>query len=252
MVARDDVIRHLDAYLEIGGVSDYGPNGLQVEGAAEVTKIVTGVTASEALILEAAARGAEMLVVHHGIYWNHQSPVLKGSLLKRVRALLQGGITLLGYHLPLDRHAEVGNNAPALRDLGATDLVPFAIAKGVSVGWKGRFATPIAPAELVSRVQRVYGCNPLTFLEGPDFVETVGLVSGAAQGEVSTAVDEGLDAFLTGEVSEYNLHIAKEEGIHHVSIGHHASERVGPRHLATHLADRFDVVAEFVDVPNPV
>lgn len=250
---RDTFVRLLDDYLEIASVSDYGPNGMQVEGGPEIRRVVTGVTASHALIAAAAERSADALVVHHGIFWNHQNPVLKGALLGRVRALLEAGITLCGYHLPLDRHPDVGNNAPALRDLGVTDLEPFAYAKGVSVGWKGCFASPISPDELVARIERVYGvANPTAFLHGPDEIRTVALVSGAAQGEQDTAVTENLDAFITGEVSEYNFHIAQEENIHHLSIGHHASERIGPKHLAAWIAGEFDVEAEFVDVPNPV
>jgi dinuclear metal center YbgI/SA1388 family protein len=253
MAPRDTLIRELDTLLDIAASEDYGPNGLQVEGVEEVSRVITGVTASLALIEEARARSAQMLVVHHGIFWNHQSPVLRGSLLRRVRALLEGGISLLAYHLPLDRHPEVGNNAPALRALGAEGLLPFARAKAASVGWKGCFRTPISPRELLERIQRVYGVSdPTAFLEGPSEIRTVGLVSGAAQGELTTAIAEGLDAFLTGEVSEYNFHLAKEEGIHHISLGHHASERIGPRNLAAWISERFPVDAEFVDVPNPV
>ncbi len=252
MPARDEIVRHLDLLLGAAEVADYCPNGVQVEGGADVGRIVTGVTACAELIRLAAARGAQMLVVHHGIFWNHQPPVLRGALLGRVRALLDAGITLLAYHLPLDRHPDVGNNAPALRELGATDLEPFASCKGTTIGWKGRFAEPIAPDELLRRVGAVYGPPAHAFLDGPARIATIGLVSGAAQGEAQTAVAAGLDAFVTGEVSEYNFHLAREEGIHHVSVGHHASERIGPRRLADHLRRTFAVAAEFVDVPNPV
>jgi len=253
MIARDELVHRLDQLLEVDGVVDYGPNGLQVEGRSEVNRVVTGVTASLALIEAARDREADALVVHHGIFWNHQSLVLRGSLLKRVRALLSSGITLCGYHLPLDRHPDVGNNAPALRSMGVIDLEPFAQAKGVSVGWKGRFATPISPDELMTRVRNTYDVTaPTAFLDGPDAINTIGLVSGAAQGEQTTAIAEGLDAFITGEVSEQNFHLAKEEAIHHLSIGHHASERIGPRCLAEWMASNLPVEAEFVEVPNPV
>ena len=252
MVRRDEIVSALDAFLDSTRIQDYGPNGLQVEGAEEVRRVVTGVTASEELILSAARAGAQMTVVHHGIFWNGQSPVLRGSMLKRVRALLDARISLVAYHLPLDRHPEIGNNAPALRDLGAEDLQPFAMAKGTAVGWKGRFASPLSPEELVARVGRVYGVWPTAFLHGPAEIRTVGLVSGAAQGEAVTAVNERLDAFLTGEISEFNFHLAKEEGLHHLSIGHHASERIGPQRLAVWLATTFGIEASFLDVPNPV
>ena len=253
MIQRDVLVQRLDELLETEDVSDWGPNGLQVEGAASVSRVVTGVTASLALIEAARERGAQAVVVHHGIFWNHQSPVLVGSHLRRVRALLDGGITLCGYHLPLDRHPSVGNNAPVLRELGCEDLEPFAWAKGVSVGWKGRFPSPVEAPAFLQRLRDVYGVDsPVAFMDGPAQVSTVGLVSGAAQGELGTAVGEGLDAFVTGEVSEYNFHLAREEGIHHVSVGHHASERIGPRCLARWINDNLDVEAEFVDIPNPV
>lgn len=253
MIPRDELIRRLDTYLEIADVADWCPNGLQVEGAAEVHRVVTGVTASEALIQAAVQVNAQMIVVHHGIFWNHQSPVLRGSLLKRVRALLDARITLLAYHLPLDRHPETGNNAPALREMGVRDLEPFAACKGTRIGWKGRFTQPVAPEELLRIVQRVYGVKPAAaFLHGPPGIRSVGLVSGAAQGELATAVAERLDAFITGEVSEYNFHLAKEEGIHFLALGHHASERMGPTCLAAWLARTLPIQAEFIDIPNPV
>jgi dinuclear metal center YbgI/SA1388 family protein len=251
MMRRDELVAALDAYLEIAGVTDYGPNGLQVEGRDEVRSVVTGVTACEALLLEAAARGADMVVAHHGIFWDGQPPILRGALLKRVRALLGAGITLCAYHLPLDGHPEVGNNAPALRDLGATDLEPFGEARGITVGWKGRLREPLPAAALLDRIAEYYACTPLAFLEGPELVRTVGAVSGGAQSYLNLAIAQGLDLFVTGEVSEYNYHLAREEGVHHVSVGHHASERVGPRRLARHLSDNFPVQAEFVDIPNP-
>ena len=252
MIQRDSLVRHLDAFLEIEGVSDYGPNGLQVEGAAEVTRVVTGVTASLAFIEEAAVRDAQLAVVHHGIFWDRSPLVLRGHLKKRVQALLDAKMTLLAYHLPLDRHIEVGNSAPALRDLGLEELEPFGHHKGTTVGWRGRFPEPISARDLLARIRDYYGTEPTAFMEGPETVSTLALVSGAAQSDLNTAAALGLDAFVTGEVSEFNPHVALEEGIHHISVGHHASERTGPRKLAEHLASNFDVAVEFVDIPNPV
>lgn len=252
MPKRDDVIDHLNCLLDATRMADYGPNGLQVEGKDEVMRIVTGVTASDRFLDEAARRGADLVVVHHGVLWNHQAPVVRGALKKRLTRLLDAGMTLLAYHLPLDRHAEHGNNAPALRDLGVSELLPFALCKGSFVGWKGVLAVPLPVTEFVRRVEQYYDVRAVAFLGGPPEVRTVGLVSGAAQGELSTAVSEKLDAFITGEVSEYNYHLAHEEGIHHLSVGHHASERVGPRRLAAHLSAHFGIEATFLDVPNPV
>jgi dinuclear metal center YbgI/SA1388 family protein len=251
MVARDDLVRHLDALLEISLFEDACPNGLQVEGKTEVRKVVTGVTSSLALIEEAVRRKADAIVVHHGIFWSGGSPVLKGSMKKRVRALLEADLNLLAYHLPLDRHAEIGNNAPALRALGGVDLEPFAPHGGQPIGWRGRLATPASADEFLARVESYYGAKATAFMAGPPRIRTVGLVSGGAQKDATRAVAAGLDCFITGEISEPNLHIAQEEGLHHISIGHHASERVGARELATYLARTFGVTAEFVDLPNP-
>ncbi|HYC76655.1 MAG TPA: Nif3-like dinuclear metal center hexameric protein [Planctomycetota bacterium] len=249
---RDALVAHLNRLLEIELVSDYGPNGLQAEGRPTVRRVVTGVTASLAFLEEAVRRGADAVVVHHGVLWDGASTVLRGSLKKRFKLLLEHDLNLLAYHLPLDRHPEVGNNAPALRDLGVVDLAPFAPHRGRAVGWKGRLPEPEPVERFVARVSAYYQATPTAFLHGPARVSTVGLVSGAAQGDARQAALEGLDAFVTGEVSEYNPHLAREEGLHHLSVGHHASERVGPRRLAEHLRDVLGLDAEFVDAPNPV
>jgi dinuclear metal center YbgI/SA1388 family protein len=251
MIGRDELAARLDALYEIGLFEDACPNGLQVEGRREVRKVVTGVTSSLAFIEEAARRGADAIVVHHGIFWTGAPPVLRGSLLKRVRALLAAELSLLAYHLPMDRHFELGNNAPALRALGADDLRPFAPHGGQPVGWHGRLAAPVAARDFLARVEGYYDAKATAFLSGPAAVRTVGLVSGGGQKDAARAVAAGLDCFITGEVSEPNLHLAAEEGLNHVSVGHHASERVGPRALAGHLARAFGIDAEFVDIPNP-
>jgi dinuclear metal center YbgI/SA1388 family protein len=251
MVARDELVRHLDTFLEIGLFEDACPNGLQVEGRPEIRRVVTGVTSSLALIEEAVRRKADAIVVHHGIFWAGGSPVLRGSMKKRVRALLDAEMNLLAYHLPLDAHSEVGNNAPALRALGGVDLEPFAPHGGRPIGWRAKLASPVVAKDFLARVEAFYGAKATAFLAGPAMIRTVGLVSGGAQKDASRAVAAGLDCFITGEISEPNLHIAEEEGLHHISIGHHASERVGARELAVYLARTFGVVAEFVDVPNP-
>ncbi len=249
---RDVFIARLDELLTPRLFTDYCPNGLQVEGKDEIRVVVTGVTASLALILEAAAKGADALVVHHGIFWNGTVPLVRGSHKRRVEALLDHGITLLGYHLPLDRHPEVGNNAPALRDLGLIDLAPFASHKGTPIGWKGRFEVPVTSEAFAHRVAAYYGRPPVSFMHGPRKISTVGMVSGAAQGDLAIAVEDKLDAFVTGEVSEAQFHLAQEEGIHFLSVGHHASERVGPRALATWITNNLGVEATFVDIENPV
>lgn len=252
MMDRDELVAALDALYDVGRFRDYGPNGLQVEGAAEVRRVVTGVTACQELIDAAIAADAQMIVVHHGIFWDGQPVLMRGMMRSRVKALLDHDVSLLGYHLPMDHHPDIGNNAPALRELGLTDLQPFGEARGNDVGWWGRFDEPV-PAEVFrERAAAWYETEPLAFMSGPEVVRTVGLVSGGAQSLVNEALGLRLDAFMTGEVSEFNFHVAREEGIHFLALGHHASERVGPRCLARHLQTSFDLDARFIDVPNPV
>lgn len=250
-LARPAFVARLNALLESDLVQDYGPNGLQCEGRGEVRRVVTGVTASLELLEEAARRGADAVVVHHGIFWDGASPVVRGALRRRLKVLLDADLNLLAYHLPLDRHPEVGNNAPALRDLGGTDLVAFAPHRGKAIGWRARLAEPATPEAFAARLAAYYGGAPTAFLHGAPLIRTVGLVTGAAQGDARLAPLEGLDAFVTGEVSEYNLHLAREEGFHHFSVGHHASERTGPRLLAAWIRAELGLDATFVDLPNP-
>lgn len=249
---RDDLVRYLDTYLEADRGADYGPNGLQVEGRAEVRKVATGVSACAELFARAAAAGADAVLVHHGIFWRNTPQPLTGVQFRRVAALVEAGLNLIAYHLPLDRHPEVGNNALAARAFGLEELAPFALHEGLPIGFKGRFPTPIAAAELVARCQRIFGQEPLAFTTGPDPVSTLGIVSGGAQGELQQAIAEGLDAYLTGEVSEWVMNVAREAKVHYLAAGHYATERLGIRTLGEHLAKRFGLEVEFVDVPNPV
>jgi dinuclear metal center YbgI/SA1388 family protein len=249
---RDELVAYLDDYLDAQTGGDYGPNGLQVEGQEEIRKIVTGVSACHDLFVEARRRGADAVLVHHGIFWNGMPYSLTGMRFQRVAELIHGGLNLLAYHLPLDRHGELGNNALAARALGLTDLEPFGEAKGAPVGFRGRFPAPVAAEELVRRCHTFYDQAPLAFLHGPDPVRTLGIISGAAQSEFYTAIDLRLDAFLTGEVSEWVMNVSRECETHYLACGHYATERCGIRALGEHLAERFDLQVEFVDVPNPV
>jgi dinuclear metal center YbgI/SA1388 family protein len=247
-----ELVRYLDEYLDAGATSDYGPNGLQVEGAATVRKLVTGVSACRDLFLRAVATAADAVLVHHGLFWRNTPQPLVGVQFARVAELVRNGLALLAYHLPLDRHPEVGNNALAARALGLGDLAPFARHEGSHVGWQGTFASPIAAAELAARCAELYGQQPLLLGDGERLVQRVGIVSGAAQGELHDAIAGGLDAFITGEASEWVTNVARESGVVYLAAGHYASERLGVRALGEHLAERFGIAVEFVDVPNPV
>jgi len=248
-----ELVDYCDTLLEAKAGKDFGPNGLQVEGLRPVARIVTGVSACVELFERAATAGADAVLVHHGLLWESAgAKPLVGHHGRRLRSILESGMHLIAYHLPLDRHAELGNNALAARALGLGELVPFADYHGMPVGFRGRFAEPIAPAELVRRCHQLYEQEPLAFLSGPDAIARVGVVSGGAQAEIHAAIESGLDAFVTGEVSEWVMNVAREAGIHFLACGHYATERLGVRALGEHLATRFGLEHEFVDLPNPV
>ncbi len=252
MVARDQLVAYLDGYLDAARGADYGPNGLQVAGRPQIARLATGVSAGVELFERAAAAGADAVLVHHGIFWKFTSPVLTGHHLRRVEVLLRSGLNLLAYHLPLDRHPELGNNALAARGLGLVDLEPFAIYEGLPVGFRGRFPSPVAAAELAARCHRLFAQEPQVFGAGPDPLATVGIVSGGAQAELYQAIAAGLDAYVTGEAAEWVVNVAKESAIHYLACGHYATERLGVRALGEHLAQKFGLEVEFIDVPNPV
>jgi dinuclear metal center YbgI/SA1388 family protein len=250
-IDRDSLVAYLDQYLDSRG-RDYGPNGLQVEGKKEIRRIVTGVSSCHELFVRAREAGADAVLVHHGLFWEGMPRTLTGFQYRRVAELIRGEMSLIAYHLPLDRHAEVGNNAVAGRELGLVDLEPFGLHEGLPIGFKGRFAEPVSPADLVARCRKVYAQEPLAFLEGPDPVATLGIISGGAQSELYDAIADRLDAYITGEASEWVMNVAREAGIHYLAAGHYATERLGVRALGEHLKERFGIEAEFIDVPNPV
>jgi dinuclear metal center YbgI/SA1388 family protein len=245
------LVTYLDQYLDSRG-RDYGPNGLQVEGKEEIRKIVTGVSSCQELFVRAREVGADAVLVHHGLFWEGMPRTLTGFQYRRVAELIRGEMSLIAYHLPLDRHVEVGNNAVAGHAMGLDGLEPFGFHEGLPIGFKGRFPEAIPASELVARCRRVYQQEPLVFLEGPDPVSTLGIISGGAQREVYAAIDDGLDAYITGEVSEWVMNVAREAKIHYLAAGHYATERLGIRALGEHLRERFGVEVEFIDVPNPV
>ena len=250
-ITREALVAYLDDYLDSRG-RDYGPNGLQVEGRDEIRKVVTGVSACQELFVRAREAGADAVLVHHGLFWDGMPRTLTGFQYRRVAELVRGEMSLIAYHLPLDRHPEIGNNAIAGRDIGLVELEPFGDHDGLPVGFKGRFPEPISAAELVERCRRIYQHEPFAFLEGPDPVLTLGIISGGAQQDVYTAIQEGLDAFITGEVSEWVMNVTREAKIHYLAAGHYATERLGIRALGEHLREKFGLEAEFIDVPNPV
>jgi dinuclear metal center YbgI/SA1388 family protein len=249
----DNIIAYLDELLSPASFHDYGPNGLQVPGPDQIQTIVTGVSAGAELFERAAERGADLVLVHHGLFWTGAPLALTPSAKRRLQLLFEHDMALAAYHLPLDGHPEVGNNALIAAGLGCASREPFALHKGMPIGVSGRFeGDGIAADELVGRVRELTGREPLAFLDGPARVRTIAIVSGAGSDYLGDAVAAGHDAFLTGEPAERVMTHAREEGIHFLAAGHYATETFGVRRLGELLAERFGVVQHFVDVPNPI
>jgi dinuclear metal center YbgI/SA1388 family protein len=247
-VSLPTLIRDLDDLLDPGAFSDLGPNGLQVPGRETVDRVVTGVTAQRELIDRAVALDAGLLLVHHGLFWDFHPTGLTPTLAERLRPLFKHDIALAAYHLPLDAHPVVGNNAQLAERLGCASHAAFA-----EIGRLGEFAGDGIPAtELFARVRGVTEREPLVFDAGPERVRRIGIISGAAAKYLPHAVALGLDAFLTGEPAEHVMADAREAGIHFIAAGHYATETFGVRRLGEHLAESFGIEHEFVDIPNPV
>jgi dinuclear metal center YbgI/SA1388 family protein len=252
MTRRDELIGFLDDLLASPGRPDYGPNGLQVPGADEVELVVTGVSAHRELFEQAAAAGAQLVLCHHGIFWGEPAGPVTEQLKSRLKVLFEHDISLAAYHLPLDAHPEVGNNALICEGLGLQRGEPFGMAKGLPVGWIGHAAEPLTPSGLVERARSLFGSDPLVFESGPGQIRRVGIVSGGGSSTLAEAVSLGLDAFVTGEPTEHVMADAREGGIHFIAGGHYASETFGVRRLGELLAERFGVAHQFVEIPNPI
>lgn len=249
MVQRNELLSYVDELLAVGNFRDYCPNGLQVEGTGEITKIVSGVTASQALIDAAAKSGADLLLVHHGFFWKGEDPRITGMKGRRIAALLKYGMNLAAYHLPLDAHPELGNNAGLGRALGLGVTGRFGRD---DLGMFDDLAAPLTPAQVSERLRAALEREPLWIDGGGQGIRRIAWCTGAAQGYIEEAADCGADAFISGEISEYTTHIARERGIHYFAAGHHATERFGVRSLGEHLAETFGLEHTFVDIPNPV
>ncbi len=253
MPARDEILSFCDDLLNVRSFDDYGPNGLQVPGTGEVSKVATGVSANLELLRSAVDSGAELVLTHHGLLWGSELEALSVPLAARLRALLCGEVSLAAYHLPLDAHPEIGNNA-LLRDaLGLEpDGRPFGEAKGAAVGAIGLAAEPIDVSELGRRLTEAVGREPLVFDAGPERISSVGIVTGGGAFAIHEAGRLGLSALVTGEPSEPVMGEAREYGVHFLAAGHYATETFGIRRLGELVAERFAVEHEFIDVPNPV
>ena len=243
--------RLLNEKLSTDRINDYAPNGLQVEGKAEIKKIITGVTASQALIDYAVAQQADAVLVHHGYFWKSENPCIRGMKGKRIKTLLVNDINLYGYHLPLDVHPELGNNAKLAQLLGIGDLQPLENSSTSIPVW-GTLKDPVTSEEFAQRIEQVLHRKPLICTEnGPHLIRKVGICTGGGQGYIDLAAAQGCDAFITGEVSEQTIHSAREQGIHFFAAGHHATERYGIKALGEWLAAEYGLDVEFKDIDNP-
>jgi len=249
---RDELTGYLDELLEAGRFKDYCPNGLQVEGRAELRRIVAGVTASQALVDAAIARDADAILVHHGWFWRGEDGRVTGIRKARLQALLGHDINLIAYHLPLDSHPEFGNNAQLAKRLGW-------IAEGrfgeQDMGWLGRSAAPTTLAALSRQIAVALQREPQVIGGGDDPdrpLTRIAWCTGGAQGYFEQAIALGVDVYLSGEISEPTVHLARESGVAYIAAGHHATERYGVQALAAHVAERFGLQCEFVDIDNPV
>jgi dinuclear metal center YbgI/SA1388 family protein len=251
--SRDEIITFCDELLDAAAYDDYGPNGLQVPGATEVNKVVTGVSAHLELLERARDAGAQLVIAHHGLFWDFLPRALSEQMAVRLRTALEAGLSVAGYHLPLDGHPQIGNNALLCAELGfEAEPQSFAAIRGRALGTIGRREQPIAAAELFAKVERLLDREPLIFDAGPDQVRTIGLLSGAGASEIHAAVALGLDAFLTGEPAEHAMADAREGGLHFIAAGHYATERLGIRRLGELVAERFGVEHEFIEAHNPI
>lgn len=252
MVARADLTHYLRSLLTPECYSDYCPNGLQVAGREDVTRIISGVSANQALIEEAIKHKADMVLVHHGYFWKGEDPCITGLKYNRIKLLLSHEINLVAYHLPLDGHIELGNNAQLARVLGFIPEGQLSSGEQPALTWYGKLEHAQTGHALAQHISKQLSREPL-YIEGDaEYIERVAWCTGAAQDFILTAIDHGCEAFITGEVSERTVDIAREAGIHFYAAGHYATERYGIKALGEHLAEQFSLHHQFVEIDNPV
>ena len=247
MASRDDILEYARELLDLDNYHDYGPMGLQVVGTDEVSKVAAGVSSSRELFDRAAAAGAQLLIVHHGLFWENDPRVVDRQLRARLEALFAGDVNLAAYHLALDAHPEIGNNALLAGLIGIDER-----ERVLEWGFGGRLSSPATLDELAQRLEQATGQKPQVFDGGPQRIERAAVITGGAARLFPQIAAMGYDAFVTGEPAEPTLHTARELGTHFLAGGHYATETFGINALAEKLADRFDLEWEFLDLPNPV
>ena len=251
MTSLSDIANYANRYLDIEHFKDYAPNGLQVESTRPIRCLISGVTASQALIDAAIENDGDALLVHHGYFWRNENPAVIGMKAKRLGTLLENNIGLLAYHIPLDAHDTVGNNVQLAKYLGISLKGSFGSLGGIMLARYGT-VPPCDADTLAQKIEQLLSRPPQLIAGGASQIETIGLCTGAAQDYIEDAVQLGLDAYISGEISERTVHIAKEEGIHYYAAGHHATERYGVQALGEHLADYFGISHRYIEIDNPV
>lgn len=249
MAQLSDIIRYCDQRLSAGDFADYCPNGLQVAGKDEVRRLVSGVTACQALLDAAIDHQADLILVHHGYFWRGEPAPLVGIKGRRIRTLMQNDIGLLAYHLPLDAQPELGNNRQLAEKLEILD--PTALPGEQGLLWHGRLAEPLTAEAFAARVARALGREPTLIQAGDQPIARLAWCTGGAQKYIDQVTELGVDAYLSGEISESTTHSAREAGLHYFAAGHHATERYGVQALGRELAEHFGLAHEFIDIANP-
>lgn len=248
MVKIKDLTDYIDELLNVDAFKDYAPNGLQVEGEEEVSKIITGVTASHALIEAAIEHKADAILVHHGWFWEKEDPRIVGMKYNRLKLMIEHDINLLGYHLPLDAHPLLGNNAQLAQLL---DIHIESVMDDQGVGNYGRLSEYTSLEALGKKIEKTLKRKPTLVSAGDHAIRRIAWCTGGAQSWIDKAAKAGVDAFISGEISEQTVHIARETGVHYIAAGHHATERYGVKALGEHVAAHFGLFCEFVDIDNP-
>lgn len=252
MIDRDELTGYLHEYLACDNFNDYAPNGMQVEGRATISRICTAVTASEVVIEKAVAQKADTLLVHHGYFWRGEDAVLSGMKRRRIGKLIGHDLNLLAYHLPLDCHPEIGNNNCLGKLLGIGDVRMHSANKIANLLWSGALTTSLTAEEFSAHIHKKLNRTPLHVSGTDKRIKKVAWCSGAAQDFIEDAARLGVDAYLSGEISERTYYQAQELKIHYFSCGHHASERYGIQALGSHLKNHFGLEHQFIDSDNPV
>jgi dinuclear metal center YbgI/SA1388 family protein len=249
MVKLNELLHYTQQVMQVDAFKDYCPNGLQVEGKSEIKKIVTGVTASMALLEAAKQAEADLILVHHGYFWRNEDARVVGIKRNRLAFLLKHDLSLVTYHLPLDAHREFGNNVQLGRVLG---IEPKGFAGEANIVAYGTLPQPIELQEFAEQLDLALQRKPMVIGDSQKLVQKVAWCTGAAQGYMDVAIELGVDVFISGEISEQTTHQSLESGVSYISAGHHVTERYGVQALGAHLAEKFNLAHEFIDIKNPV